>query len=421
MRDSWKEIKLVDLASFRRGSFPQPYGLDKWYDDNNGMPFIQVFDVDDNMKLKRETKRKISKLGSQMSVFIPKGTLILTIQGSIGRVAITDYDAYMDRTLLVFQKFYEEVDLKFIMYIIRELFKEAKENANGSTIKTITKEELSEYTINLPPLPQQRKIANILSTCDDVIEKTEAAIAKYQALKQGMMHDLFTRGIDLKTGKLRPRYQDAPELYKECELGMIPKEWEKCTFKDISSVNQGLQIPISLRHKTEGVNRFVYITIQYLNDIENEANRYYIENPTTSVVCNEDDVLMVRTGNTGMIVTNIVGAFHNNFFKIDYGKNVVKEFLVYHLKRKSIQSIILNYAGTTTIPDLKHGDFYNLPFMMPSQIEQKIISTRLEGIDNKLQTEQSALAKYQQIKAGLMQDLLTGKVEVREESKKIAC
>ena len=126
MRDSWKEIKLVDLASFRRGSFPQPYGLDKWYDDNNGMPFIQVFDVDDNMKLKRETKRKISKLGSQMSVFIPKGTLILTIQGSIGRVAITDYDAYMDRTLLVFQKFYEEVDLKFIMYIIRELFKEAK-------------------------------------------------------------------------------------------------------------------------------------------------------------------------------------------------------------------------------------------------------------------------------------------------------
>ena len=59
-----------------------------------------------------------------------------------------------------------------------------------------------------------------------MIEKTEAAIAKYQALKQGMMHDLFTRGIDVKTGKLRPSYQDAPELYQESDLGMIPKDWE---------------------------------------------------------------------------------------------------------------------------------------------------------------------------------------------------
>ena len=200
------------------------------------MPFIQVYDVDDNMKLKRVTKRKISKLGAQMSVFIPKGSLILTIQGSIGRVAITDYDAYMDRTLLVFQKFYEEVDLRFIMYIIKELFNIAKENANGSTIKTITKEELSDYTINLPPLPQQKKIAKILSTVDNVIEKTESAIAKYQAIKQGLMHDLFTRGIDVNTGKLRPTPQDAPELYKESVLGWIPREWDIENFENATEI-----------------------------------------------------------------------------------------------------------------------------------------------------------------------------------------
>ena len=60
---------------------------------------------------------------------------------------------------------------------------------------------------------------------DNLIEKTEALIAKYQAIKQGMMHDLFTRGVD-EHGHLRPTHDEAPELYKQSELGWIPKEWE---------------------------------------------------------------------------------------------------------------------------------------------------------------------------------------------------
>ncbi|MDO9635306.1 MAG: restriction endonuclease subunit S, partial [Paludibacter sp.] len=74
-------------------------------------------------------------------------------------------------------------------------------------------------------LPEQQQIAKILSTADAVIEKTQAAIAKYKAIKQGMLQDLFTRGIDITTNKLRPRYEDAPHLYKKSKLGMIPVEW----------------------------------------------------------------------------------------------------------------------------------------------------------------------------------------------------
>ena len=66
---------------------------------------MQVFDVDDNFKLKPKTKRRISEAAAEKSVFIKKGTLILTIQGSIGRIAITQYDAYIDRTLLIFKSF----------------------------------------------------------------------------------------------------------------------------------------------------------------------------------------------------------------------------------------------------------------------------------------------------------------------------
>ncbi len=282
----------------------------------------------------------------------------------------------------------------------------------GGTRSKLNLSDLKCVEIEFPPLPQQKKIAKILSTVDKVIEKTESAIAKYQAIKQGLMHDLFTRGIDVNTGKLRPTPQDAPELYKESVLGLIPRDWEVETLRDITNINQGLQIAISQRHKTEGENRFVYITIQYLNNLDSDSYKYYIENPTANVICNEDDILMVRTGNTGMIVTDIVGAFHNNFFKIDYNESVLKEFLVYFLKRDIIQDLILNYAGTTTIPDLKHSDFYKIPFNKPTIIEQKLIIDKLKAIDDKIQTEQQALAKYQQLKAGLLQDLLTGKVEV---------
>ncbi|WP_288955222.1 restriction endonuclease subunit S [uncultured Polaribacter sp.] len=392
MRDSWKEISLFDLALFRRGSFPQPYGLDKWYDDNNGMPFIQVYDVDDNMKLKRVTKRKISKLGSQMSVFIPKGSLILTIQGSIGRVAITDYDAYMDRTLLFFQKFYEEIDLKFIMYVIRELFNVAKENANGSTIKTITKEELSDYTINLPPLPQQKKIAKILSTVDAVIEQTESAIAKYQAIKQGLMHDLFTRGIDVNTGKLRPKPQDAPDLYKESALGLIPRDWEVKNLENFAVINYGKDY----KSNPKGDDFPIYGTGGIMG--------------WTSKVLNSGPAVL--TGRKGTINRPIYveGAFWNvdTIFCINSNCETNIKWFFYQMCSKDLTK--LNEA--TGVPSVNSNALNNLKFSYPEKIEQDKIAGRINLIDQKIHTEQQALAKYQQLKAGLLQDLLTGKVAV---------
>ena len=81
----WSEAKLCEICSYRRGSFPQPYGLSEWYDEENGMPFIQVADVNDNMTVNLDTNRHISELAKKHSIFIPKGTLIVTLQGTLGR------------------------------------------------------------------------------------------------------------------------------------------------------------------------------------------------------------------------------------------------------------------------------------------------------------------------------------------------
>jgi len=196
-KKGWVVKTLKEVARFRRGSFPQPYGLDKWYDDITGFPFIQVFDVDDNMMLKSETKWRISKEAQDMSVFVPKGTIILTIQGSIGRIAITQYDAYIDRTLLIFESFVIPFDKYFFMITIYLLFEYEKQNAPGGIIKTITKEALSRFTISYPPIGEQHDIGAILWNMAMEVTQLELKLDKAKRVKQGMMQNLLTGKIRL--------------------------------------------------------------------------------------------------------------------------------------------------------------------------------------------------------------------------------
>lgn len=188
----WSTKTIKEVAIYRRGSFPQPYGLAKWYDDISGMPFVQVVDVDKNKKLKAETKQKISEEGAKMSVFVKKGTIILTIQGSIGRICITQYDSYVDRTLLIFESFKENFNTYFFMITVWLKFQIEKENAPGGIIKTITKEALSSFEISFPNRKEQNRIAEILENIDKELQELESKKAKYQAIKQGMMQELLT-------------------------------------------------------------------------------------------------------------------------------------------------------------------------------------------------------------------------------------
>ncbi|MFP6221372.1 restriction endonuclease subunit S [Helicobacter pylori] len=185
----------------------------------------------------------------------------------------------------------------------------------------------------------------------------------------------------------------------------LPKDWEVKTFRDISTINQGLQIPISQRLKAPTEHAKFYITIQALN---NRKEFEYIKTYNESVVCHKDDILMTRTGNTGMVITNIEGVFHNNFFKINFDRTLInKDFLVYFLSLEQTQKTILKKAGTSTIPDLNHNDFYSLLIPLPPLNEQIAIANILSDLDHYLYSLDALILKKESVKKALSFELLS--------------
>ena len=182
-------------------------------------------------------------------------------------------------------------------------------------------------------------------------------------------------------------------------------EWEKKKLGELVKINQGLQIAITERYTEQVEGSHFYITNEFLK--ANSEKKYFIKNPTQSVLCTKDDILMTRTGNTGMVVTNVEGAFHNNFFKVAYPEHLNKDYLYNFLKLEKTQNLIKKMAGTSTIPDLNHSDFYRIQMSYPTLPEQQKIATFLTAVDEKLQSLKQKKNFLEQYKKGVMQQIFS--------------
>ena len=198
----------------------------------------------------------------------------------------------------------------------------------------------------------------------------------------------------------------------------IPKHWKIKKLGEICKVNQGLQIAIEERFTEPIENGYFYITNEFLK--ANSKTKYYIKNPSKSVLCSKEDILMTRTGNTGIVVSDVEGVFHNNFFKIDYDKKLLhKDYLVYYLKNDRMQYDILVKAGNSTILDLNHSDFYTLQIVIPPLEEQEKIAEILLTCDKAIRLTTQIITQLKQRNQGLAQQLLTGEKRVKGFEKSV--
>jgi type I restriction enzyme, S subunit len=294
------------------------------------------------------------------------------------------------------------VDSYWLMSVINSAGFRTKieEQSSGTTRTRIGRTALSKIKLLSPPLPEQKKIASILTSVDEVIENTQKQIDKLQDLKKATMNELLTKGI-------------GHTEFKDSELGRIPKSWEIVTLRDICKVRQGLQIPIAERFNQGGESRYPYLTVAWINSNFDANKAEFIGNPSKSVVLKSDEFVVGRTGAVGQIFDGLKCVFHNNFFAVSLlHTSVEKEFLKHFLKWHLTQDLLLKLAGSTTIPDLNHGDFYSVNLRLPAPEEQQRIIRVLDHFDLEISTREKKLHQTQSLKKSLMQDLLTGKVRV---------
>lgn len=270
--------------------------------------------------------------------------------------------------------------------------------------------DFKRFPFPFPPLSEQTAIAQYL---DDKTTKIDAAITiKEQQInllkerKQILIHKAVTRGLDDSVA-----LKDSGVEW----IGEIPEHWLSISFRRISNLQQGLQIAIDKRLEEPSKDALEYITTKSIHNPNNP--KHYVTKPKENVICDYQDVLLGRTGNTGEVVTNVRGVFHNNFFKIVYDRKIIeRDFLVNYLDTQGIQKLIMLSAGVTTIPDLNHGDFLSLPFVLPPLSEQKEISAYIETASQKIETaislKQQEIAKLKEYKSSLINGVVTGKVKV---------
>jgi len=294
----------------------------------------------------------------------------------------------------------------------------------GGGVPKLALFRIEKLKVKYPEKKIQDRIAHILTVCDAVIEKTQAAIAKYRAIKQGMLHDLFARGIDIITGKLRPKYEYAPDMYKESKLGMVPKEWgverleSLCTEKPTYGINAAA---VDFTHQLP-----TYIRI---TDIDEEGNfsktgRKCVDSPFSSNYClKKGDLVFARTGATvgkTYLYNEADGLLVYAGFLIKVSPNT-KTLNSDFLKFLTETPYYLNWVGLMSQrsgqPGINGNEYGGLLIPKPDPKEQKNIAAKLLTIQRKINTEQSYLHKLQSIKQGLMADLLGGKrrVSVHEE------
>ncbi len=406
---NWQDVRLIDLAHYFNGVAFKP---SDWSED--GLKIVRIEQL--NNPLGAYDKYKGTVLEPNK---IQDGDLIFSWSATL-KVAIWMYgDAVLNQHLF---KVVPKVgfDRRFIFFLLDYNMEALGGGSHGSTMKHIKRSELDKYLVRVPGLLKQRKIATILTSIDTAIEKTESLIAKYQKIKAGLMHDLFTRGVTAD-GKLRPPREQAPELYQETPIGWIPKEWQYEFLDELTIRGSGHTPNRNIMEYWNGGIKWISLADSYrldklyISDTDNQISKLGIQN-SSAVMHPAGIVVMSRDAGIGKSAITVEAmAVSQHFMSWRCEHKMDNHFLYYWLQYK--KRMFENIAMGSTILTIGLPFFKKLKISAPIDKDEQVeIGQKLKLIDQKIFSLESDLVKKRHMKYGLMQDLLTGKVSVNVEA-----
>jgi type I restriction enzyme S subunit len=275
---------------------------------------------------------------------------------------------------------------------------------HGSTRSKLNQRELRTIPIPVPPFPEQQKIAAILSSIDETIQKTQSIIDHSQKLKRGLMQQLFTKGI-------------GHTKFKKTEIGEIPETWDTVGIKNICNIRRGasprpINSPRYFAEMGRGWVRISDVTssFKYLRKTEQYLSKL---GESKSVKVNPGELIMSICATVGRpIIVDMEACIHDGFvvFK-NLSSEIHTEFIFYYIQKIEGKLTSMGQYGTQRNLNTKLVGSEAIP--LPPLLEQQKIASILSAIDRKIEKEQQYKSQLEKLKKGLMQNLLTGKVRVK--------
>ncbi len=347
------------------------------------------------------------------------GEGVLTAGDGVGTGKVFHYVCgkfdYHQRVYLI-SDFDDNLNGKFFYYYFSENFlKQVQKLSAKGSVDSVRMEMIAGMPLPLPSLPEQQKIAAILSSVDDVIEKTRAQINKLKDLKTGMMQELLTKGI-------------GHTEFKNSPVGRIPVNWEITNLGSIV-IPKGLQTgPFgSQLHAHEYVERGVPVVMpkdMKINRIDPASIAHIPEARAAQLEkhrVRKGDLLFARRGDIGRFAlveqVNDGWICGTGCLKARLSTRINPIFISCYLTLTTvIEWLNLNAVGQTML-NLNTSILAELPIILPPEKEQKIIGDAISALDSRISSNRRKLASVENTKKALMQDLLTGKVRVKIDEK----
>ena len=290
---------------------------------------------------------------------------------------------------------------KFIMYLLN--YMDLRSYIVGSTRVKLNQEDLKKIRINLPSLPEQQKITEILSTIDEVIEKINQTIEKTEQLKQSLMQDLLTKGIGHKE-------------FKKTEIGRIPKEWEVVKLSDIvlDFIGGGTPSTINKNYWKGKIPWMTsaYIINKYIIDGQEYITDEALKNSATNVIPHNNILIASRVGIGKVAINSIDIAISQDLTGLIINRDKISEEFLYWVLL-TYKSKLKSISQGSTIKGILKNELGNLIIILPKPEEQRKIVEILNNIETRTEKFKIKKNKYGYIKKQLMNDLLTGAKRVK--------
>jgi len=331
--------------------------------------------------------------------YLKEGDFVISVRGTLGKVAIipkfldgANITANLIRMSTNRNKIYP---LFFLQILISERFQENLNNISSrTTIKTIKAPELKRLKFAIPPLPEQKKIAEILLSVDEAIDKKQEIIEKTKMLKKGLMQELLTHGIGHKK-------------FKKTEIGEIPVDWKVVKLGEVTRIIMGQSPP------SDSYFEFVNGVPFFQGNAEFGAKF-----PKILKWCNSPRKL-AETGDILVSVRAPVGDVNISPIECCIGRGLAalrgtkihNDYLYFVMNY--FKNILVNIGQGSTFEAINKRDIFELKIPFPTISEQKKIAEILTSVDEEIEKEMAQKEGIKNIKKGLMQVLLTGKIRVK--------